>query len=249
MRTRLQAAIAQWPSWPIPLSGPPERIGPLSGRTNHNARLSAPGLDHDLVLRLHHPDSGLLGIDRSTERKATQAAAEAGLGRPALHWNSSHDYALFPYIEARTWTSADLNKPSQRRRLRQVIDRLMPLRLASPRRQYAAYLQSYVDELNRRQSLTTELHDRWLRFKPELHEWDRTDWPVGLVHHDLIPANVLDTGERLMLIDFEYAAMGHADIDRWAIDPDQVIEPIVARLINWTNRLWEALVEHSLADS
>jgi aminoglycoside phosphotransferase (APT) family kinase protein len=62
------------------------------------------------------------------------------------------------------------------------------------------------------------------------------------VHHDLVPANVLDTGDRLVLIDWEYAAPGHPDIDRWSVDPWRVTEPFVAEMMDWINGLWERLV-------
>ncbi|MDZ7790835.1 MAG: hypothetical protein U5L08_10165 [Xanthomonadales bacterium] len=46
---------------------------------------------------------------------------------------------------------------------------------------------------------------------------------------------------RLYLIDWEYAAPRHPDIDFWTIDPDAVSEPFVAELMEWINDLWERL--------
>ncbi len=36
--------------------------------------------------------------------------------------------------------------------------------------------------------------------------------PIVFGHHDLLPANILDDGARLWLIDFEYAGFGTADV-------------------------------------
>jgi len=57
-----------------------------------------------------------------------------------------------------------------------------------------------------------------------------------------VPANVLDRGDELILIDWEYAAMGHPGIDRWSVDPSAIDEPFIAELMAWINRLWERLL-------
>lgn len=46
-------------------------------------------------------------------------------------------------------------------------------------------------------------------------------------------------GSRLYLIDWEYAALGHPDIDLWGISPALVHEPFIHELARWTNDLWE----------
>ena len=241
--TRLEQALYRWQDWPLPLTDPPKIKGaPLAGRTNQNLRLAAPELEHDLVLRLHHPESASLGIDRELEKIAIQAAAETGITRPALHWDDELDYSVFRYIAARTWTSGDFIHPDQRRRLWPVLDRLAQIKLPIPKRSYTDYLNHYWVVLESHNAVDANLRNRWAKFQDKVAEFDAADWPVGLVHHDLIPANVLDTGQQLILIDWEYAAMSHPDIDRWSLDPASAKEPFISHLMDWINRLWERIV-------
>ena len=242
--TRLERALSRWQDWPLALSHRPKiKEPPLTGRTNRSLRLEASGLEYDLVLRLHHPKSARLGIDRQQEKIAIQAAAEAGIARPALYWDDELDYSLLPYIEARTWTPGDFTNPDQRRRLWPVLDRLAQIKLPLPKRSYTDYLNHYWAVLELHNAVDANLRNRWAEFQDKVAEFDAADWPVGLVHHDLIPANVLDTGQQLILIDWEYAAMSHADIDLWSLDPASVKEPFIGHLMGWINRLWEAVAE------
>ena len=96
-------------------------------------------------------------------------------------------------------------------------------------------------QLERAGRVSKELRKRWEAFEARLADFDRGPWTACLVHHDLIPANVLEASSGLYLIDWEYAAPGHPDIDRWSIDPATSREPFVAELMGWINDLWERL--------
>jgi len=241
MTTPLERALAEWSAWPLPLTAPPTVDAELdSGQTNRNYRLSAPGVGDDLLLRLHRPDAERLGIDRERERAVTRLTAEAGIGRPVVHWASG--YSVFPFIEARPWSESDLADPAQRERLWPLIDGLATLDTGSPRRRYSDYLQRYWQQLIDLDRIDPTLQREWTAFQTDLQVFDDADWPAGLVHHDLIPANVLDTGDRLVLIDWEYAAMGHPGIDRWTVAPNSIDEPFIDDLMGWINRLWARLL-------
>jgi thiamine kinase-like enzyme len=241
MSVSVESILAAWQDWPLPLSAAPTIKAQLdTGRTNRNLRLDAPGLGEDLVLRIHHPDAARLGIDREREQAITHLTAAADVGRPVWHW--TRDYSIFPFIEARSWTDSDFSDPGQRSRLRPLIEQLVALDTGQARRRYSDYLQHYWSQLETCSSLDRSLRREWSAFWPDLLAFDEAAWSAGLVHHDLVPANVLDAGERLILIDWEYAAMGHRDIDRWTVDPSSIDEPFVAELMTWINRLWERLV-------
>lgn len=240
MTTDIDQALAHWPDWPLPLNAPPKVEAELkSGRTNQNYRLSAPGLGDDLLLRLHRPDAERLGIDRELELLVTQATAEAGIGRPIWHWTGA--FSIFPFIPARPWGESDFSRPSQRDRLWPLIDALAELDIGSPRRRYSDYLQRYWQQLVAESRIDASLEREWSAVQSDLLAFDEADWSAGLVHHDLIPANILDTGDRLVLIDWEYAAMGHPGIDRWTVDPGSIDEPFIAELMAWINQLWGRL--------
>lgn len=242
--TTLEPLLDDWAEWDLPLTGRPRLLALVpGGRTNQNFRLSAPGMAGDLLFRLNHPEPTRLGIDRTLEREILSLVASAGIGRPCCHWDQDNRFVLFAYLEGRHWTTADFERPEQRDRLWPLIDRLGDISLDRPRRCYGDYLRHYWNQLEARGSVDSKMRERWLAFEPDVEQFDQAGWTARLVHHDLIPANVLETTEGLLLIDWEYAAQGHPDIDIWSVDPAAVREPIVASLMEWVNDLWSRLME------
>lgn len=132
---------------------------------------------------------------------------------------------LFPYLEARHWTAADFACSEQIQRLWPLVEQLGELTIDRPRRCYADDLRHYWQQVEAVDATEGPLKARWRAFEPEVEAFDQAAWSARLVHHDLIPENVLDTGDKLVLIDWEYAAPGHPDIDRWSIDPGSIDEP------------------------
>ncbi len=238
-----ESALATWPDWGLDLLEPPRLVGPVpGGLTNRNYRLAAPGYGQDLLLRLNHPDPDRLGIDRSAERVILAEAAEHGIGRPALYWDPSERFTVFAWLEARPWRSDDFASPRQRERLWPLIEQLADLCLQLPRRNYHAYLTHYWQQIEQAGSVDHHLRQAWQEFEPQLRAFNADSWPARLVHHDLVPGNVLDSGDHLVLIDWEYAAVGHREIDRWSVDPESCREPFIAEIMSWINSLWDRLV-------
>lgn len=235
--------IDTWPDWGLALTGRPRLIEPVeSGRTNCIHRLSAPGRPGDLLLRINHPDPARLGIDREREREILSLTAEAGIARPFWYWDPGQRFVIFPYLSARPWTTADLENPTQLVRLWPIVERLHEIAPDWPRRRYHDYLCHYWRQLETAGEVDTTLERAWRELEPRLEAFDQAPWSACLVHHDLIPDNILDTGNQLYLIDWEYAAPGHPEIDVWTLDPTAVREPFVAEMMEWINRLWERLI-------
>ncbi|MCP8899952.1 choline/ethanolamine kinase family protein [Gilvimarinus xylanilyticus] len=239
----LQAILAGWRDWPLPLDAPPKVLGPIpGGRTNRNIQLQVPGSTRSIILRINNPRGRHLGIDRDDEAQIVHTAALAGITPEPIYRDPAHRFALLPYVQARTWNPADMANPEQRKRLLALLQRVRRLSPATGRRSYLRYLQQYWTQLESSAAIDAQLRDRWHHFLPRLEAFDQGDWPAELTHHDLIAENILDTGSQLYLIDWEYAALGHADIDRWCIDPQLVTEPFIHELAQWTNDLWEAVL-------
>jgi len=240
----LDCLLDTWAGWGLGLSARPrvlERI--RSGRTNRNYRLTAPGREEDLLLRVNHPASGFLGIDRERERRILALTAEAGIGRPCRYWDPRQRFAIFPWLPGRAWTRADFDDSAQLARLWPMIERLHQIDTAGwPRRRYHAYLRRYWQRLEDAGLADRDLRLAWRDFEPRLARFDGSPWSARLVHHDLIPDNILETGRGIHLIDWEYAAPGHPDIDVWSVDPAAVDEPFVAEMMAWINALWERLM-------
>lgn len=239
----LEELVDSWRDWNLGLTGRPHLIERIeSGRTNENYRVGAPGLRSDLLLRINHPEPKRLGIDRELEREILAWTAGAGIGRSVWHWDPEQRFVIFPFLPGRTWTGNDLENPEQLDRLWPMIERLHRLEPTRPRRRYHAYLCHYWQQLERSGRVDSRLREAWQAFEPRLKAFDNADWKTRLVHHDLIPDNILETEGGLYLIDWEYAAPGHPDIDIWTVDPSAVREPFVAEMMDWINGLWERLI-------
>ncbi|HMA98010.1 MAG TPA: phosphotransferase [Wenzhouxiangella sp.] len=241
---RLAKALSTWSDWGLPLTARPEILEQVpGGRTNRNFRLAAPGLDNDLLLRLNHPEPRRLGIQRAAEREIMATAAESGISRPFWYWDPADQFVVFPWLTARAWTAEDFACPEQRGRLLNIIAQVRLLEAPRPRRAYLPYVEHYWWQLKNAGLIDRTLDQRWQSIRPRLVAFDLEEWPSGLVHHDLIPANILETADQLYVIDWEYAARGHPDIDLWSLDPSSVREPFVPELMSWINHLWERLAQ------
>ncbi|MGD8177214.1 phosphotransferase [Marinimicrobium sp. ARAG 43.8] len=239
----MQAALDTWPDWELPLTARPEVVARVpGGRTNRSYQLRAPGLRFDLLLRLNNPRAEQLGIRRESEAVILETVASAGLSRGACYWSPAHDFTVFRHVNARTWSARDFQSETQRRRLLEALGVVHQLRPDTPRRRYTDYLDHYWRQLEAAGALEASLKKQWADFRPALREFDESDWVPVLTHHDLIPENILENEDRLYLIDWEYAAVGHPDIDRWCLDPTLVRHPFIPELARWTNDLWERVL-------
>ncbi|WP_049722930.1 choline/ethanolamine kinase family protein [Gilvimarinus polysaccharolyticus] len=239
----LQPILDNWREWPLAISAPPKIIGPiLGGRTNRSIQIELPGIPEPIILRLNNRHSNALGIDRGAEAKILMCAANAGIAPAPLYQDPAQRFSLLPYLQARVWSHAELAQPQQRQRLFALLQQVRELKPATVTRSYHAYLSHYWQQLHTAKITDHTLTQLWAEFEPRLRQFDQQPWPRQLTHHDLIPENILDTGEHLYLIDWEYAALGHPEIDLWSIDPSLVQEPFIAELAHWTNLLWERVL-------
>ncbi len=193
--------------------------GPLSveriagGITNHNFVVRADEPTQRYVARLCELRP-MLGIDRRNERLCQESASAWGVAPEVIH----HEDGLLitRFLEGRTLTAADLREPEALDRLAALLRRLhgswdeltgeilyfCPFQVirtyARTARRLGAELPHDLDALledARRQSR------RIAPFRPVL------------CHNDLLPANLIDDGDRLWLVNWEYAGIGHPLFD------------------------------------
>ena len=204
---RLEVELGPAGGPPVPLSG---------GITNRNYRICLGG--RDCVLRLPGQDTRLLGIDRNGERLAAERAASLGIGPQAL------------YADAECLVTAFVpGSPVEPERLRSdpaVVARALrsfhdsglelPSRFSVPDllRSYATLVASRGAQLPPAYARAQELVDRIARVLP-LSE------PVPC-HNDLLAGNLIEAGDQLLLVDWEYAGLGHRyfDLGNLAVNND-----------------------------
>ncbi|WP_019605486.1 phosphotransferase [Teredinibacter turnerae] len=248
MNTHLVRALATWREWPVALSDVPSIVCELTtGRTNRNYVLQCGREQYRL--RLNATNADALGINREYERAILDALKPLACTPPILYFNRQSGFALLPYLEGRGWTAADMRDGRQVERLLQLLARIQSQQVRVPVRDYYQYLENYLQQLKRAgQPLTAvelaaleEFRSQWRRALPL--------WEPVLSHHDLIPDNILETEKGLVILDWEYAALGHPQIDQRCIElvaagrsaSDESLRDgdLVDQLIFWLSVLWE----------
>jgi len=147
-------------------------------------------------------------VSRAREAAASRWAAEIGLSPPVLY---AEDGALVTaFIDGRTLTGANIGE-----RVEAVADllRRCHVGLRSLARGEAAIfwvfhvIRDYARTLEASGHRPAAALERYVAIADGL-EAEQVPLPIVFGHHDLLPANFLVEGERLWLVDWEYAAFG-----------------------------------------
>jgi thiamine kinase-like enzyme len=196
-----EARIAALPYWQGRVA-----ITPLGGgMTNHNYHVQdAKGR---YAVRLGH-DLPAHGVMRFNELAVARAAHAAGLSPEVVH--AQEGIMVSRFIEGRTLTPSDIQNPLQFAKVVQLIrqfHRATLQHLQGPVLMFWVFhvIRSYANVLR-----IAPHNPLDARLEPLVHLSAHLEQQVGPVdivlgHNDLLAANFLDDGQRLWLIDFDYA--------------------------------------------
>lgn len=189
-----------------PREGEPQPL--LDGITNRNYRVCFGGRDH--VVRMCGAETELLGIDREAEHAAAQAAYEAGVGPEVTAYLAEDKCLVTAFVEAHGLEPVDVQEEVGRvaAALRTVHHAHAVHATFSPFRVGERYRALTVERGGALPELCAEATAAARRIEEAL-----PPFKPALCHNDLLPANLLDDGERLWIIDWEYAAMGDPFFD------------------------------------
>ena len=205
MTDELAAAVARvWPGgdseWEV-LGG---------GITNHNVKVTRP--EGVVVLRVAGKDTELLGIDRRVELAATRAAAAAGVGPEVVGFVEPEGWLVTRFVDGSIPPPDELRQPAQ---LARVANALRAFHHAPPipgRFDALEVVEAYRDTALERDATLPEAFTRAHETARAIAEL-RTGQPLRPCHNDLLNANFIDTGDRLVIVDWEYAGMGDPFFD------------------------------------
>jgi thiamine kinase-like enzyme len=163
----------------------------------------------DYVVRLPGKDTSLLGISREAERRAAQTAARLGIGPDVVA--EDPESLVTRFVEADPLDPAALRRDPTpvARALRAFHDSglILPIRFWVPDLldDYARIVSARGGVLPRDYAGACEIARLIATALP----------PTGLVpcHNDLLAGNLLVTGTSALLVDWEYAGMGHPFFD------------------------------------
>jgi thiamine kinase-like enzyme len=144
---------------------------------------------------------------RFNERAAAEAAFRAGVSPEIVH--SEPGILVMRFVEGRTLAAEDVRDPA---RLERIVSLVRKVHVEMPRYLRGPLLAFWVFHVIRDYAHTlTEGNSPYIpRLEPLLALAERLKYAVGSVdlvfgHNDLLPANFIDDGSRIWLIDWDYA--------------------------------------------
>jgi len=190
-------------------------LTPLSGGiTNRNYLGEAEGLRTRYVIRLAGNDTHLLGISREVEQAATVAAAGVGVGPEVTAFIRPEGYLLTRFIEGSAVSEESVHRPETIRRVAESLRRIhdgppipglfIPLRIVEAYHALAVARGVAIPaEYGLARAIGRRIELAFLSNPVELRP----------CHNDLLNANFIDDGERIRIVDWEYAGMGDPFFD------------------------------------
>ncbi|MBU4528126.1 MAG: phosphotransferase family protein [Hoeflea sp.] len=186
-------------------------IAPLSGGlSNENWLVTDAAGKH--VVRLGR-DFPFHHVDRAREVMTARAAHAAGFG-PCVEY-SEPGIMVTAFLNAKTFGAADVRANAERiGRLLRDFHATMPHHVAGAGFMFWVFhvIRDYARTLGSGGSRMADRLPAWLELSETLEAAQRP-LPIVFGHNDLLPANFLDDGHKLWLIDFEYAGFSTAMFD------------------------------------
>ncbi len=191
---------ATLPFWKGPVS--PEPLG--GGITNVNFVVEDQGRKY--VVRIGD-DIPVHQVMRFNELAASRAAEAAGIS-PAVRYQEP-GALIIDFIEGKTLSEEDVRAPGMLERLLPLVARChreIPTHLAGPVLIFWVFhvIRDYAQTLRAGDSAHLSRLPDLLKIAEDL---ERTVGPIDVVfgHNDLLPANFIDAGDRVWLVDWDYA--------------------------------------------
>jgi thiamine kinase-like enzyme len=211
LRDELVRAMQRVPE----LAGRELTLTPLSGGiTNRNFLVTVDGSPSRYVIRLAGNDTHLLGISREVEHAATVAAAGVGVGPEVTAFIRPEGYLVTRFIEGTAVSDESVHLPATIERVASSLRRIhdgpaipglfVPLRIVEAYRALAVARGVRIPaDYELAAAIGRRIELAFLSNPVELQP----------CHNDLLTSNFIDDGERIRIIDWEYAGMGDPFFD------------------------------------
>jgi thiamine kinase-like enzyme len=180
------------------------------GITNRNFRVDIDGASY--VVRVPGARTELLGIDRGTEHAAARAAADLGVAPEVVAFLPDRGVLVTRFVEGEAIDESQMAEPATVGRVAECLRALhggpevpgtfSPFRVVERYREVA-------------EEHGVSVPDAYHVLQDRAHRIERVlgGFTPRLCHNDLLNANFIRSGERLFIVDYEYAGMGDVFFD------------------------------------
>jgi thiamine kinase-like enzyme len=172
------------------------------GLTNRNLKIET---EHgDFVARISSNESALLSIDRANEFNNSSIAAEVGIGAKVFAYKPEFGMLVIEFIPGKTFSGVDVAVNAAR--IAESVKQLHSARAFKLDFDMFKIQQRYLDIVTERGFRLPKNYLDFLSVRDELHSaFERTDSGKVPCNNDLLPANFIDDGRKIWLIDYEYS--------------------------------------------
>jgi thiamine kinase-like enzyme len=210
MTLSLEQALARVPQWKGVSDIKTSPIG--GGITNHNYRVDVGGESY--FLRLPGASTELLGINRDYEYAANLAAGKLGIAPEVVYFIQTEGYLVTRFITGRPLPPDEIRQPENIRHVMQMVRKIHAMPPIPGNFSIFHVIEDYTSTARRYHVSFPQDFD-WLMSR--VAEAEKTlkahTLPLRACHNDLLNANFILAGERLYIIDWEYAGMGDPFFD------------------------------------
>lgn len=197
--------------WVLPIWSGPVDPKPLKGGLS-NKSYTVEDAGRKYVVRFGQ-DYPFHHVFRSREIMTARAAHASGFAPEVVY--TGPGVMVSRFVDGKTYAPADVT--ANIGRVADIVKRFhteMPRQISGTGFAFLVFhvIRDYARTLREGQSRMSERLPEFLQLAADL---EKTQPPLPIIfgHNDFLPANILDDGERLWLIDFEYAGFSTAMFD------------------------------------
>lgn len=182
------------------------------GLTNQSWRVQGAG--HDVIVRISTADEHALQLNRVSEAHILDVVQHAGIGAKVIRCDPTARVLITQTLPGHEWTEAQACDANNIVRLATLLRRLHALPVDRDVQSIGLFasLHGYWSELT---ANSIEFNDDSTQRERALRIAQASDAVLSrcLCHTDLHHFNIIDNGERLWIVDWEYAGSGDAYFD------------------------------------
>lgn len=152
--------------------------------------------------------------ERKKEVETHLQAMKHGIAPTLYYYDSDYTIEIMDFIEGQTLSIMESAQPYVLEEVAQAVYFLGTLKLDIPQKKLFACIHNYYDELMTRKSFISELLIKAMQALEPLENYVKAeDYAIVVCHSDLHPRNLFFQQQKLLIIDWEEAALCYEFFD------------------------------------